>query len=42
MTSLENGAFSFIEYLLSNEAGLKVVHPRLREAYEFYKNGKVK
>lgn len=35
--SLENGVFVFIKYLYENQADLKVVHPWLIEAYNFFR-----
>lgn len=35
--SLYHGAYAYIHYLMRNKDKLKVVHPKLREAYEFLK-----
>lgn len=35
--SLENGVFVFIKYLYGNKSNLKVVHPWLVDAYDYFK-----
>ena len=35
--SLEQGAFNFLQYLIENKATLKVLHPWLVQAFDFFK-----
>jgi len=36
VVSLERGAFAFVDYLIRNKASLKVVHPWLQEAHDWF------
>lgn len=33
--SLEHGAYAYIKFLMDNKSSLKVIHPWLKEAYEY-------
>lgn len=36
-TSLEHGAYEYIKYLMDNKSNLKVIHPWLKNAYDYLK-----